>query len=173
MSIGGLSGGYYGGFGFGFSVPGGIQGVSGTGKSEGPVLNPGESTRVAPGKKSSPAECETCRERKYQDGSDESDVSFQTAQHIDPSAAGARVRAHEQEHVRNAYEKQEKGEGKVLQASVQIKTAICPECGRTYVSGGVTTTKIAYPGEKESPYMKSRKRADAALLPGMNFEAAV
>ena len=27
-------------------------------------LNPGESTRVTPGRKSSPAECQTCKERK-------------------------------------------------------------------------------------------------------------
>lgn len=29
-----------------------------------------------PGRKSSPAECETCQNRKYQDGSNEMDVSF-------------------------------------------------------------------------------------------------
>ena len=171
MSIGGITGGYFGGYGM-------WQGMSGVGSAQGaadtkPIVNPGESTRVMPGKKSSPAECETCKERKYKDGSNESDVSFQTPQHIDPNAAGARVRAHEQEHVANAYEKQAKGEGKVLQASVQIKTAVCPECGRTYVSGGLTTTKIAYPNEKENSYAKRRKQMDAALLPGMNFDAAV
>lgn len=32
-----------------------------------PVVNPGESTKVSPGRKSSPAECQTCKERKYQD----------------------------------------------------------------------------------------------------------
>ena len=49
------------------------------------VLNPGESTQVQPGKKSSPAECETCRNRKYQDGSDEM-VSFKSAQHVSPTS---------------------------------------------------------------------------------------
>ena len=40
------------------------------------IRNPGESTEKQAGKKSSPAECETCKNRKYQDGSDVSDVSF-------------------------------------------------------------------------------------------------
>ncbi|MBR6391087.1 MAG: hypothetical protein IKS16_07070 [Lachnospiraceae bacterium] len=139
-----------------------------TGKAE-VIKNPGESTKVAPGRKSSPAECQTCKERKYQDGSDEN-VSFKSAQHISPTAAASRVRAHEQEHVANAYEKAAKDGGKVLQASVSIHTAICPECGRTYVSGGETNTKIEYSHEKESPYMKARKKMDQQLLPGMNLD---
>ena len=116
-------------------------------------------------------ECETCATRKYQDGSDEN-VSFKSAQHISPNAAGARVRGHEQEHVNNAYDKAAEGGGKVLQASVAIHTSICPECGRTYVSGGVTSTKIAYPNE-DNPYQKNRKEADAGLLKGMNFDVGV
>ena len=51
------------------------------------------------GKRSSPAECETCKNRKYQDGSDEN-VSFKTAQHVSPSASGAAVRSHEAEQKR-------------------------------------------------------------------------
>lgn len=123
------------------------------------VVNPGESEVKEPGKKSSPAECETCKNRKYQDGSDEM-VSFKTAQHISPEAAGSRVRAHEQEHVSNAYNKAEQNNGKVLQASVQIKTAVCPECGRTYVSGGTTTSQIKYFNE-ENPYQQEMKSSDA------------
>ena len=138
----------------------------------GPIRNTGASTIKAAGRKSSPAECQTCAERKYQDGSDESDVSLQSPTHISPTAAGAAVRAHEQEHVANAYEKQAKGEGQVLQASVRIKTAVCPECGRVYVAGGETTTKIRY-SDEGNPYQKARKKADAGLLPGMNFDAAV
>ncbi len=68
------------------------------------VRNPEESNIKQPGKKSSPAECETCANRKYQDGSDEN-VSFKSASHISPEASGSRVRAHEQEHVSNAYQK--------------------------------------------------------------------
>ena len=50
-----------------------------------------------PGRRSSPADCETCKKRKYQDGSDESNVSFKSAAHISPQSAGAAVRAHENE----------------------------------------------------------------------------
>lgn len=133
------------------------------------VVNPGESDKVMPGKKSSPAECKTCKERKYQDGSDEM-VSFKSAAHISPEAAGAAVRAHEGEHVSNAYSKAAKSGGKVLQASVAIHTAVCPECGRTYVSGGTTTTKIKY-GDEKNPYVQNMKNADKGLLSGMNFDA--
>ena len=97
-----------------------------------PILNPNASTEKAPGRVSSPAECETCKNRKYQDGSDEM-VSFKSAQHISPQSAPARVRGHEAEHVSNAYKEAAMNNGKVLQASVSIKTAVCPECGRTYV----------------------------------------
>lgn len=107
------------------------------------IVNPGESDEKKPGRKSSPAECETCKERKYQDGSDEM-VSYKSPTHIDPSAAPARVAAHENEHVSNAYDKAEKNNGKVLSVSVSIHTAVCPECGRTYVSGGETRSTISY-----------------------------
>ena len=58
-----------------------------------------------PGGRSSPSDCETCKERKYQDGSDENNVSFKTAAHISPESAASKVRAHENEHVSNAYKK--------------------------------------------------------------------
>jgi hypothetical protein len=137
-----------------------------------PIVNPGESTKIQPGKKSSPAECKTCKERKYQDGSDECNVSFQTAQHISPEAAGAAVRAHEGQHVSNAYKKAAQNNGKVLQASVAIRTAVCPECGRTYVSGGTTSTKIKYSNEK-NPYQQDRKAIDKQGLLGANVDLAV
>lgn len=136
----------------------------------GAILNPGEDTTVHPGKKTSPAECQTCKNRKYQDGSDESNVSFQSATHVDPQAAGAAVRAHEGQHVSNAFKKAAQNGGKVLQASVAIHTAVCPECGRVYVSGGTTTTKIKY-GNEENPYVKNMKNGDKGLLSGMNFDA--
>ena len=135
-----------------------------------PIVNPGESTKVQPGKKSSPAECETCKERKYQDGSDEGDVSFKAPTHIDPSASTAKTMAHEQEHVANAYEKASKGNGKVLQASVQLKMAVCPECGRTYCAGGTTTTKIKYGEDK---FSKNQKSLQAQAFQGANFDAAI
>lgn len=120
------------------------------------------------GRKSSPEECQTCKERKYQDGSDEN-VSFKSAAHVSPEAAGARVRAHEQEHVSNAYSKAAENGGKVIRASVSIHTAVCPECGRTYVSGGTTNTMIKYPNE-ENPYQKNRKLQDSIGLKGRNID---
>ena len=100
-------------------------------------------------------ECQTCKNRKYQDGSNEM-VSFKSAAHISPGQAPTAVRAHEQEHVSNAYKKAAMNDGKVLQASVAIHTAVCPECGRVYVSGGTTTTKIKY-GGGDNPYEKAAK----------------
>ncbi len=116
-------------------------------------------------------ECETCKRRKYKDGSNEM-VSFKTAQHISPEAAASRVRAHEQEHVSNAYSSAAMKGGKVIQASVSIHTAVCPECGRTYVSGGETRTQIKYYNE-DNPYQKELKSADQGKYRGMNFDAAV
>ena len=136
------------------------------------IKNPGESTEKLLGKKSSPAECETCKNRKYQDGSDEM-VSFKSAAHISPEASASTVRAHEQEHVSNAYRKAAKGGGKVISANVSLQRAICPECGRSYVSGGTTSTKISYPNEQTNPYARNQKSADAAMLIGSNLDLAV
>ncbi|MCR5626232.1 MAG: hypothetical protein K6F99_02830 [Lachnospiraceae bacterium] len=147
---------------------GGAEDSEGVGKVE---KNPGESTIKEAGRKSSPAECETCKERKYQDGSDEM-VSFKSASHISPEAAPARVRAHEEEHVSNAYKKAAEGNGKVLRASVSIHMSICPECGRSYVSGGETRTSIKYPNE-ENPYQKNRKALHADAFSGANVDLAV
>ena len=91
--------------------------------------------------------------------------------HIDPSAAASRVRSHEQEHVSNAYKDAAQNNGKVLSCNVTIKSAVCPECGRTYVSGGTTATQIKYYNE-ENPYQKDMKSADAAgKYRGRNFDA--
>ncbi len=119
-------------------------------------------------RKSSPEECQTCKERKYQDGSDEN-VSFKSAAHISPEASGARVRAHESEHVANAYKDAEKKDGQVVRASVSIQTAICPECGRTFVSGGTTNTMIKY-SDESNPYQKNQKSLDAARFVGSNVD---
>ncbi len=115
-------------------------------------------------------ECQTCKNRKYVDGSDEM-VSFKSPTKINPSSVGARVMSHEKEHVANAYNKAEQKNGKVLQASVALKTAICPECGKAYVAGGTTTTKIAYP--KDNPYGANIKSAQRDAIVGSNVDAAV
>lgn len=117
---------------------------------------------------SSPQECETCKNRKYQDGSNEN-VSFKSATHISPNAAGAAVRAHEGEHVSNAYTKAAQANGKVINASVAIHTSVCPECGRTYVSGGVTNTMIKY-SDETNPYQKNQKALDAANMIGATID---
>ena len=130
-----------------------------------------DDTQVKPGRKSSPAECETCKSRKYQDGSNEN-VSFKAPTHISPNAAAGAVRAHEGEHVANAYSKAAKDNGKVIRASVSIHTAVCPECGTTYVSGGTTNTMIKYQNE-ENPYTKNQKSADGAAFIGNIINAAM
>jgi hypothetical protein len=117
--------------------------------------------KVNNGYSSSPAECQTCKNRKYQDGSDEN-VSFKSAAHISPEAAGASVRGHEGEHVANAYTKAAEKGGKVLAATVTIHTSICPECGKSYVSGGTTSTIISYP--------KSEDSGRSSIKSGENFK---
>lgn len=118
-------------------------------------------------------ECQTCKNRKYKDGSDEM-VSFKSPAHISPESAASAVRAHEQEHVSNAYSKAAtaKGDAKVISASVSIKMAVCPECGRSYVSGGTTNTQIKYYNE-DNPYQKDLKATDHEKYAGMNLDYAV
>jgi len=114
--------------------------------------------------------CETCQNRTYQDGSDEM-VSFKSPTHISPESAASAVMAHEQEHVSNAYSKANKDNGKVIQASVRIQTSVCPECGRTYVSGGETTTQIKY--QEDNPYGQNFKKADATNTTGQNLDLSI
>lgn len=145
-----------------------IPGQADDDQTTGVIKNPGESTEKLPGHRSSPAECETCKNRKYQDGSNEM-VSFKSASHISPQASSSRVRAHEQEHVTNAYNKAAQNNGKVLSATVSLRTAVCPECGTVYTAGGTTTTKISYRDES-NPYQQNKKSADAAMLIGRNLD---
>ena len=85
-------------------------------------------------------ECQTCKNRRYQDGSDDSGVSFQTPTKVAPQAAGAAVRSHEQEHVSRNQAKADREGREIVSQTVTIHTGICPECGRVYVSGGTTRT---------------------------------
>ncbi|NTV78946.1 MAG: hypothetical protein HGA25_07420 [Clostridiales bacterium] len=129
-----------------------------------------ESQEKKAGRTSSPADCQTCKERKYQDGSDEM-VSFKSASHISPEASMGRVMAHEQEHVANAYSKAAQKDGEVVSANVSLKSAICPECGRSYISGGETRTQIKYTNES-NPYQQDKKALDSLSLTGMNINTA-
>lgn len=87
-------------------------------------------------------ECQTCKNRRYKDDSDDSGVSFQSATRVAPSAADMAVRSHENEHVVRNRDKAEKNGMKIVSQSVTIQRAICPECGRIYTAGGVTRTKM-------------------------------
>ena len=117
-------------------------------------------------------ECETCENRTYVDGSNENDVSFKTPGRIAPEAAASKVMAHEYEHVRNAYQ-EDKEEGKELvSVSVSLKTAICPECGKTYIAGGETRTTMRN-GVEENPYAKQQDAYNNfASGKAQGFEAA-
>ncbi|MBQ8410561.1 MAG: hypothetical protein IJX15_02375 [Ruminiclostridium sp.] len=86
-------------------------------------------------------QCETCKNRRYKDDSNDSAVSFQSATKMDPSTAAFRVRGHEMEHVRRESIKAENEGKKVVSQTVQIKTDTCDECGRIYVAGGLTRTR--------------------------------
>lgn len=154
----------YGSYSGNFSPASSASGSFNTEGASSVVRNPSASRVKSPGRESSPAECKTCSSRKYQDGSDEN-VSFKAAAHISPQASASVVRAHEQEHVSNAYTKAAKNNGKVIAANVSLQTAICPECGRSYVSGGTTHTQIKYYNE-ENPYQKDLKLSDSIKYKG-------
>ena len=104
------------------------------------------------------SDCQTCKNRKYQDGSDDPGVSFKTATRIAPEQAASAVRGHEQEHVVREQAKARREDRKVVSQSVTIHTAICPECGKVYVSGGTTrTTTMANPVEEAQPAEDDKK----------------
>ena len=85
-------------------------------------------------------QCQTCEKRKYQDGSDDMGVSYQTPTNIKPEQAASAVRGHEMEHVYREQAKADREGRKVVSQTVTMHTEICPECGKTYVSGGTTRT---------------------------------
>ncbi len=102
--------------------------------------------------------CEPCEQRKYQDGSDDAGVSFKTPTRLSPDMAASAVRGHEQEHVVREQAQAEREGREVVSQKVTLHTDICPECGRVYVSGGVTETVTAAKPEQpeiEKPEDKS------------------
>ena len=102
-------------------------------------------------------ECQTCKNRKYQDESDDPGVSFKSASKIAKGAVGAAVRGHEQEHVVRERAKAAREDREVVSQSVTIKTAVCPECGDTYVAGGETVTTTRAKPETEQPNELAQK----------------
>ena len=103
------------------------------------------------------------------DGSNDSNVSFQTPTHVSPEASFAAVSSHEQEHVANAVSEGNQSGNQLLSTSVTLEMSVCPECGTPYVAGGTTRTTIEY--NTSNPYENSRKSLEGSLLKGMNFDA--
>lgn len=137
--------------------------------SQAPTVERGSES--APTGKVSPSECQTCKNRKYVDGSNEGNVSFKAPGHIDPAASGAVVMGHELEHVANAKREGNEAGKELVSASVSLKMSVCPECGRVYVSGGTTSTTIKTT-TSSNPYEKAASTAQGTLLKGMNFDAS-
>jgi len=107
-----------------------------------------------------PKECETCKNRKYVDGSNDPSVSFQTPAKLSPQEAMSAVAAHEGEHVRNEQLKADRDGRKVVSQSVSIHTSICPECGRVYVSGGQTKTVTVSDNKQDKPGMEQEQERE-------------
>lgn len=85
-------------------------------------------------------ECPTCANRQYVDGSDDPGVSFKTPTTISAGQSKMAVLSHENEHVtRNRNEAEAEGR-EVTHSSVSLSYATCPDCGKQYVSGGLTRT---------------------------------
>ena len=95
-------------------------------------------------------DCQTCKNRKYQDGSNDPGVSFKSAAHIDPENSASVVISHEMEHVSHEQAKADQNGAKVVQQYVILHNAVCPECGRPYVAGGETTTVTSTPVDKQN-----------------------
>ena len=117
-------------------------------------------------------ECQTCKNRKYVDGSNESNVSFKTPGHINPQNSASVVASHEREHVKNAVNEGNKKGNKLLSVSVSLETSVCPECGRTYVSGGTTRTitKKSIDEPKLNPYNQGEELVKRFLMQGANID---
>ncbi len=115
-------------------------------------------------------ECQTCKNRKYVDGSNEGNVSFKAPGHIDPKASGAVVKSHEMEHVANARKEGSKENKELISATVSLQVAVCPECGRSYVAGGTTRTTMAT--YSDNPYDQARKMVEGSFLIGQNIDYA-
>ena len=95
-------------------------------------------------------ECQTCQNRTYQDGSNDPGVSFKSPTKISAAQAATAVMGHEMEHVSRNRSKAESEGREVVSQSVTLQTGICPECGKSYVAGGVTRTVTA--AKQKNPY---------------------
>ena len=96
--------------------------------------------------------CHTCENRRYVDQSDDASVSFQTPTKISPNMAAAAVASHEQEHVRNEQARAHREDRDIVHQSVTLTYDTCPECGKQFVSGGVTRTTSISRGDDEEGF---------------------
>jgi len=97
------------------------------------------------------AECPTCDNRRYQDDSLDSGVSFQNPTHISPQNAASAVFGHEREHQSRERMFAEMDGREIIMNEIQVFTSLCPDCGRIYVSGGVTRTQTREAQEENQP----------------------
>lgn len=97
-------------------------------------------TEIKQMKRSGEMDCETCKGRKYVDGSDDAGVSYQTPTNISPAASMSKVYSHEQEHKSRENSQAIRENKEVVSNTISVTNSRCPECGRSYVSGGVTNT---------------------------------
>ena len=103
----------------------------------------GQSSQKTPGRRNFDTyECQTCKNRKYQDGSNDPGVSFKTPTAISPERAAFAIRSHEAEHVAHARLKALEEDKEIVSQSVSYRTGICPECGKTFMAGGNTRTVL-------------------------------
>ncbi|MDR3020264.1 MAG: hypothetical protein LBU66_05100 [Treponema sp.] len=107
--------------------------------------------------------CQTCKSRRYVDDSGDSSVSYQTPTHISPEESASKVMAHEREHVANEQAKADQNGRRVISQNVSLSTSLCSECGKIYVSGGVTRTVTADKKETQTENQNNTGETNAEL----------
>ncbi|MCL1997631.1 MAG: hypothetical protein FWG65_02580 [Turicibacter sp.] len=106
--------------------------------------------RSQPGGNIEDSRCQTCLNRRYVDQSDDSGVSFQTPTRIKGDVA-ATVYAHEMEHATREASRAKQEDRRVILNSISLSTAVCPECGTEYISGGETRTMTVANNSESTP----------------------
>lgn len=110
--------------------------------------------------KAAKTECATCANRQYVDESGDAGVSFKSPSTVAPEAAASAVRSHEQEHVTIAKARSDEQNTADTQSdvisNVRIFTSVCPECGKTYVSGGETQSTTITKTKQPTPTVASQ-----------------
>jgi hypothetical protein len=110
-----------------------------------------------------PRECQTCKNRKYVDQSDDPSVSFQAPTNISPGQSASVVMSHEREHVVNEQARAEKEGREVVSQTVTLQMSTCPECGRMYVSGGTTRTVTVAKKDSGEPQINAEIPGGSAV----------